>query len=97
MYTFLSLCNLLLSCNVPMTSTLYYDEKTYVDMIFKIFNVIQRQVLEKLKDSKYFGLMIEETMDISIKEHFIVFVIFLEAILSITCFLNLLLIVEYLN
>ena len=73
-----------------MTSKLYHDEKACGETIFGISNVIQRIFLEKVKDSLFFGLMIDESTDILVQGHLVVFVIFLEANLSITCFLGLL-------
>ena len=73
-----------------MTSKLYHDEKACGEMVFGISSVIQRKVLEKVRDSTFFGLMIHESTDISVQRHLVVFVTFLEASLSITCFLGLL-------
>ena len=77
-----------------MTSKLYHDKKTCGEMVFGISSVIQRKVLEKMRDSTFFGLMIDESTDISVQGHLVVFVTFLEASLSITCFLGLLWIVD---
>ena len=93
-HKFPSLCNLLVSCNAPMTSKLYHDKKACGEMVFGISSVIQRKVLEKVRDSLFFGLMIDESRDISVQGHLVVFVTFLEASLSIICFLGLLWIVD---
>ena len=93
-HKFPSLCNLLVSCNAPMTSKLYHDEKACGEMVFGISNVIQKKNLEKERNSTFFGLMIDESTNISIQGHLIVFVTFLKASLSITCFLDLLWIVD---
>ena len=93
-HKFPSLCNLLVSCNAPMTSKLYHDEKACGEMIFGISSVIQRKFLAKVRGSTFFGLMIDESTDISVQGHLVVFVTFLEASLSITCFLGLLWIVD---
>ena len=93
-HKFPSLCNLLVSYNAPMTSKLYHDKKAYIEMVFGISSVIQRKVLEKVKDSTFFGLMIDESTDISVQGHLVVFVTYLEASLPITCFLDLLWIVD---
>jgi Domain of unknown function (DUF4371)/hAT family C-terminal dimerisation region len=93
-HKFPSLCNLLVSCNAPMTEKLYHDEKACADMIFAISSVIQRQILDRVRDSKFFGLMIDESTDISVKGHLVVFATFLEGGLPLTCFLGLLFIVD---
>ena len=93
-HKFPSLCNLLVSCKAPMTAKLYHDEKACGEMVFGISSVIQRKVLEKVRDSPFFGLMIDESTDISVQGHLVVFVTFLEASLPITCFLGLLWIVD---
>ena len=89
-HKFPSLYNLLVSCNAPMTSKLYHDEKACGEMVFGTSSVIQRKVLEKVRDSTFFGVMIDESIDISVQRHLVVFVTFLEASLSITYFLDLL-------
>ena len=93
-HKFPSLCNLLVSYNSPMTSKLYHDEKACGKMVFGISSVIQIKVLEKVRDSTFFGLMIDESTYISIQGYLVVFVTFLEASLPITCFLGLLWIVD---
>ena len=89
-HKFPSLCNLLVSCNAPMTSKLYHDEKACGKMVFDLSGVIQRKVLEKVRDSTFFGLMIDKSTDISIQGDLVVFVTFLKANLSITFFWGLL-------
>ena len=93
-HKFPSLCNLLVSCNAPMTSKLYHDKKAYGEIVFSIACVIHRNFLERMRDSKLFGLMIDESTDILVKGHLVVFVTFLVANLPITCFLGLLWIVD---
>ena len=56
-HKFPSLCNLLVCCNAPMTSKLYHDKKACGEMVFGISSVIQRKVLEKVRDSLFFGLI----------------------------------------
>jgi len=93
-HKFPSLCDLLVSCNAPMTEKLYHDEKACADMVFAISNVVQRQILDRVRDSKFFGLMIDESTNISIKGPLVVFATFLEGGLPMTCFLGLLFIVD---
>jgi hypothetical protein len=93
-HKFPTLCDLLMFCNAPMANKLYHDEKACNDMVFGISSVIQRQVLDRIRDSKFFGLMIDESTDISVKGHLMVFATFLEGGLPLTCFLGLLWIVD---
>jgi hypothetical protein len=93
-HKFPTLCNLLVSCKAPMTEKLYHDEKACNDMVFAISSVLQRQILDRVRDSKFFGLMIDESTDISVKGHLVVFATFLEGGLPLTCFLGLLWIVD---
>ena len=89
-HKFPSLCDLLVVCKAIMIEKLYYDEKTCADMVFAIFNVIQRQVLDRVCNSKFFGSMIDKSTDISVQDHLVVFLIFLEVDLPISCLLGLL-------
>jgi hypothetical protein len=73
---------------------MYHDEKACNDMVFAISYVIQKQVLDRVRDSTFFGLMIDESTDISVKGHLVVFATFLEGGLPLTCFLGLLWIVD---
>ena len=93
-HKFPSLCNLLISCNAPITSKSYHNEKACGEMVFGISSVIQRNFLERMKDSTLFGFMIDESTYILVQGHLVVFVTFLEANLPIICFLHLLWIVD---
>jgi hypothetical protein len=93
-YKISSLYNLLISCKAPMTEKMYHDEKACNDMVFAISSVIQKQVLDRVRDSTFFGLMIDESTNISVKGHLVVFATFLEGVLPLTCFLGLLWIID---
>jgi len=54
-------------------------------MAFSLSFVIQRKGLDRDKDFKFFGLIINESINIFIKGHLKVFATFLEASLSIKC------------
>jgi len=42
-------------------------------MVFVVLSVIQRQILDRVRDSKFLGLMIYESIDILGKNHLVVF------------------------
>ena len=42
-----------------MAEKLYYYEKTCVDMIFAIYTILQRKFLDKIRDSRFFCIMID--------------------------------------
>jgi hypothetical protein len=89
-HKFPSLCQLMVSYNLTMTEKLYHDEKACADMALAISAVIHRQVLDRVRDSKFFGLMVDESIDISVTNHIVVFASYLEGGLPITSFLGLL-------
>ena len=70
---FSTLCNFLLTCKSTITNDLCYDEKSCAKMIFCISNVIHKKILDRIRNSKFFGLMIDESIDISSSSHVIVF------------------------
>jgi len=51
-------------------------------MVFGHFFVIQRKDLHRVRDSKFYDLMIDESTNIYVKGHFVVFATFLEATMS---------------
>jgi hypothetical protein len=68
-YKFSSIFLLIVSCKLTMTKKLYHDKKVCVDIALTISSVIHRQVLDRVRDSKFFGLMVDESTDISIINH----------------------------
>ena len=83
-----ALCDLLLTCKSPITNGLYHDEKSCAEMIYSISIVIQKKNLDRIRDSKFFGLMIDESTDISSTGHVVVFGTFVEEGLPISDFLG---------
>ena len=72
-----------------MPEKLHQDKKTFSEMVFAIFCIITSNILGRVRDS-FFFLMINESTDISVTEHLVVFVIFIEGFLPIICFFGLL-------
>ena len=69
-------------------------KKTCVDMMFEISTIFQRQILDIIRDSRFLGMMIDESTDISLLGHLVIFTIFLEGGVVTTSFLDLLWIVD---
>jgi hypothetical protein len=91
---FLKLCKLLVDLKAYITKDLYYDDKSCADLIFCASSVIQKKVLERVKDSKYYGIMINESTNISVIGHLVVFASFIESGLPSCAFLGLLYIID---
>ena len=85
-YKYSALCDLLLTCKSPITNDLYHDEKSYAEMIYCISIVIHKKKLDRIRDSKFFGLMIDESTNICSTGHVVVFGTFVEEDLPIRVF-----------
>lgn len=72
-----------------MPEKLHQDKKTFSEMVFAIFCIITRNILDRVRDS-FFFLMINESTDISVTKHLVVFAIFIKGFLPIICFFGLL-------
>ena len=84
-----ALCDLLLICKSPITNGLYHDEKSCAEMIYCVSIVIHKKKLDRIRNSKFFGLMIDESIDISSTSHVVMFGTFVEEGLPISVFLDL--------
>ena len=58
-------------------------------MIYCISTVVHKKKLDRIRDSKFFGLMIDESKDISSTSRVVVFGTFVEEGLPISVFLGL--------
>ena len=87
---FPTLCDLLLSGNATITIKMYHDDKVCADMLVCISSVIQRKVLDRVRDSQFFGTMVDESTDIFVLGHLVVFATFLEDGVPTCVFLGLL-------
>ena len=63
---FPTLCKLLVTVKTPMTLSMYQDEKSCVDLMMCILVVIQNRILARVKNSTFYGVMIDESADISV-------------------------------
>ena len=75
---FLELYELLVLIKATMTESLYHDGKSCFDLVFCISPIIQKSVLHRVWDAKFYGIMIDERSDISITRHLVVFATFVE-------------------
>jgi hypothetical protein len=89
-HKFLGLYALLVKVKANMTEKLYHDEKSCGQILFCISSVVQKKVLDRVRDSRFFGIMIDESTDISVTDHLVVFVTFVEEGLPLCVFLGLL-------
>lgn len=87
---FPALCKLLLTVKAPMTLSLYQDEKACATLMLCISVVIQKQILSRIRNSPFFGVMIDESTDISVTGHLVAFATIIEEGLPVSVFLGLL-------
>ena len=88
-HKFPSLCVLLLTCKTLLPEKFYYDEKVCSEMVFAISSVITSNILDWMRDL-FFCWMIDESTDILVTRHLVVFATIIEGSLLITCFFDLL-------
>jgi len=82
--------NLLLSVSATIITKMYHDDKAYANILVCISSVIQRQVFDRIRDLQFFGIMVDESTDIFVLEHFVGFATFFEDGVLICTFLDLL-------
>lgn len=80
--------NLLQTCNLSRIESLYYDEKSCNEMLVCISNILHKGNLDEIRDSNFFGLMIDENIDVSAFGHVVVSRIFVEEGLRVIIFLD---------
>ena len=61
---FPKLCKLLVSVKATMTKSLYHDEKSCSDLVFCISLIIQKLVLHRIWNAKFYSIMIDESTNI---------------------------------
>ena len=86
---FPALCELLLSIHANITTKLYHDEKACVEMFFCISKVVQKKILDRVRNLKFYGIMIDESTNVSVTGHIVVFACFVEEGLHVAVFLGL--------
>ena len=86
---FLALCKLIIYVNAPITASMYQDEKFCIDLISCISTVIQKKIICRFRNSPLFGIIVDESTDISATGHLVMFAIIVKEGLPITMFLGL--------
>lgn len=59
--------------NSIITKKLHYDEKNCAKILVCISNVIHKEVLDRVRNSQYFGIMVDESVHIFVIGHLVVF------------------------
>ena len=85
---FHALCSLFTSVKAPITTSLYHDEKSCADLIVCMSNVI-KNIICRVRNFFFYGIMIDESTDISVTGHLVVFAIIIEEGMPLTVFLDL--------
>lgn len=83
------MCVLLANVKANVTKNLYYNEKSYIKIIFRILYVVKNK-LDGIKDSKFYDTVINKSTNISVISHFVVFVTLIKEGMSECVFLGLL-------
>ena len=65
-HRFPGLCALLVKVKANMMEKLYHDEKSCGEILFYISFVVQKKILDRVRDCRFFGIMIDESTDISV-------------------------------
>ncbi|MCO5586280.1 hypothetical protein L7F22_040219 [Adiantum nelumboides] len=70
---FPDMIGLLQDCRVPFTTSLYNDDKACVEMVYCIGKCLMDATLKKVCRSPFFGVLIDESNDISKHGHLIIY------------------------
>ena len=76
--TYQDMCELQICNDTLLTSTLYQDHHSYTEFREIISHLLDETLLEKLRLSPALGIMIDESTDLSLEKHLIVYVNYLE-------------------
>ena len=70
---FLALCELFLSIHANIITKLYHDEKACAEMFFYNLRVVQKKILDRVRNLEFYGIMIDESIDVRVTSHIVVF------------------------
>ena len=76
--SFSCLLDLLRSVSVKNITSLYNDDKACADIVHCIATSIMDETLDKVRQSPWFGVTVDESTDISIHHHMIIYLSYLE-------------------
>ncbi|MCO5576493.1 hypothetical protein L7F22_030303 [Adiantum nelumboides] len=65
-------------CRVPYTTSLYNDDKACAEMVYCMAKYLMDFTLKKVSSSRWFGVMIDESTDISTHGHMVIYLSYLE-------------------
>ncbi|MCO5596978.1 hypothetical protein L7F22_051049 [Adiantum nelumboides] len=65
-------------CKVPYTTSLYNDDKACAEMVYCMAKYLMDFALKKVSSSRWFGVMIDESTDISTHGHMVIYLSYLE-------------------
>ncbi|MCO5615125.1 hypothetical protein L7F22_069414 [Adiantum nelumboides] len=65
-------------CKVHYTTSLYNDDKACVEMVYCMAKYLMDFTLKKVSSSRWFGVMIDESTDISTHGHMVIYLSYLE-------------------
>ena len=85
---FLSLCSLFASVKALIIASLYHDEKSCADLTACMSNVIKNKIICRVQNSLFYGIMIDESTEINVIGHLVVFATIIEECVSLTVFLG---------
>ena len=67
-----------MSVNAPITAGMYQDKKSCSDLISYIFTIIQKKIICRIQNSPFFGIMVDESTDISVAGYLVMFATIVE-------------------
>ncbi|KAI5075082.1 hypothetical protein GOP47_0009158 [Adiantum capillus-veneris] len=76
-YGFTDMISLLQDCRVPYSTSLYNDDKACVEMVYCMGKCLMSSTLKKVSRSPFFGVLIDESNDISKHGHLIIYLSYL--------------------
>ncbi|MCO5579868.1 hypothetical protein L7F22_033730 [Adiantum nelumboides] len=74
---FTDMISLLQDCRVPYSTSLYNDDKACVEMVYCIGKCLMNSTLKRVFRSPFFGVLIDESNDISKHGHLIIYLSYL--------------------
>ena len=72
-----------------ITAYIYHNDKSYVNLVSCIFILIHKIMIYKVWKSPFYGIMVDELLNISIIGHLVVFVTIIKGGLHVIVFLGL--------
>jgi hypothetical protein len=77
-HKFPDLYSLFIEVKTNMTEKIYHGEKNCCKILSHISLVVQNKMLHRIRDSRFFGIIIDESTDVFVTNHLVVFVGFVK-------------------